>query len=88
MKLTIEYIRVIQDIEYLEQVVKLELPDYYWVLQNIEYVLGEIPPYINKRVETPLALLRRGVTQEKLDFLLKDLLKEINESLDNDDDPS
>jgi hypothetical protein len=86
MKLTIEYIRAIQDIEYLEQVVKLELPDYYWVTKNIEFVMGEIPPYINKR--SPLELLRRGVTQEKLDSLLKDLLKEINSSLVYDNDPS
>ena len=87
MKLTIEYIRAVQDIEYLEQVVKLELPDYYWITKNIEFVMGEIPPYINKR--SPVELLRRKVTQEDLDSLLKDLLKEINEYLERaDNDPS
>ena len=87
MRLTIEYIRALQDIEYLEQIVKVELSNYYWITKNIEFVMGEIPPYINKRA--PLELLRRKITQEDLDSLLKDLLKEINEYLERaDNDPS
>ena len=83
MKLTIEYIKALQDIECLEQIVKLELSEYYWITKNVEFALGEIPPYINKR--SPVELLRRKVTQEDLDSLLKDLLKEINEYLEHDD---
>ena len=77
--LTIEYIRAARDIEYLQRLIITEMPEYNWIDQNINYVIGDYNSY---RLLSPLKLLESGVTQEQLDSLIEYVLKEINKTLE------
>ena len=76
--LTIEYIRAVRDIEYLQRLIITEMSEYNWVDENISHAIGNYNPYLPV---SPLKLLESGVTQEELDSLIEYVLKEINKTL-------
>lgn len=75
--LTIEYIRAVRDIEYLQRLIITEMSEHNWIDENISYAIGNYNPYLPV---SPLKLLESGVTQEQLDSLIGYVLKEINKT--------